>query len=86
MHRDSGLKISLVQPGKNLTAWDNLETKVKEHPDFPEKESALEMIGEIKTKISTSQKIPNFLVEGIKNSLQQDVFKPELEIALKEIN
>ena len=75
-----------AQSEKNLTAWDNLENKVKSQPDFPEKETALEMIGEIKGKISTSQKIPNFLIDGLKNSLNQEVFKPELDAALKELN
>ena len=44
------------------------------------------MISEIKGKISTNQKVPNFLVEGLKSSLNQDVFKAELDAALKEIN
>ena len=44
------------------------------------------MISEIKGKISASQKVPNFLVEGVKNNLNQEVFKTELENALKELN
>jgi hypothetical protein len=75
-----------TQPEKSTSAWDVLETKVKSEPDFAGKADALEMIGEIKNKISTSQKVPNFLIEGVKNSLNQDVFKTELENALKEIN
>lgn len=71
---------------KSLTTWDALEAKVKAQPDFPEKETALEMIGEIKAKVSTSQKIPNFLIEGLKSSLNQEVFKTELDNALKDIN
>lgn len=67
-------------------AWNVLENKVKSQSDFPEKENALEMISEIKNKISTAQKIPNFLIEGLKNSLSQDEFKAELDSALKAIN
>jgi hypothetical protein len=74
------------QPEKDLAAWDALEAKVKSQPDFPEKGNALEMISEIKSKLSTSQKVPNFLIEGLKSSLNQDVFKAELESALKAIN
>jgi len=70
----------------NTSAWDALESKVKSQPDFAGKDDALEMISEIKNKIATSQKVPNFLVEGLKSSLNQDVFKVELENALKEIN
>src|SRR4030095_9164882 len=49
-----------TQPEKNLAAWDALEAKVKSQPDFPEKGNALDMISEIKSKLSTSQKVPNF--------------------------
>ncbi len=66
-------------------AWDILENKVKGHEDFEGKANALEMISEIKSKISSSQKIPNFLIEGLKSSLTQEAFKSELENALKEI-
>ncbi len=75
-----------AQPAKSLAAWDALENKVKSQPDFPEKNNALDMISEIKGKISTNQKVPNFLIEGLKSSLNQDVFKAELDNALKEIN
>jgi len=69
-----------------VDAWNALENKVKSQSDFPEKENALEMIGEIKNKISTSQKIPNFLIEGLKSSLSQDDVKTELDSALKTLN
>lgn len=67
-------------------AWDVLEEKVKAEADFEGKENALDMIAEIKNKIAAGQKIPNFLISGLQNSLPQDVFKSELENALKEIN
>jgi len=69
-----------------IPAWDTLENKVKAQPDFEGKSNALEMIGEIKGKIAKSEKIPNFLLEGLKSTLNQDVFKVELENALKETN
>ena len=74
------------KPTKSLAAWEALESNVKSQPDFPEKANALDMIGEIKSKISTDQKVPNFLIEGLKSSLPQDVFKADLDNALKEIN
>ncbi|HTE28784.1 MAG TPA: hypothetical protein VK666_00310 [Chryseolinea sp.] len=70
---------------KQISAWDVLEQKVKDQSAFEGKENALEMIGEIKGKIAKSEKIPNFLVEGLKSSLNQDTFKAELDNALKEI-
>lgn len=71
---------------KIISSWDVLEEKVKSQPDFEGKNNALEMIQEIKSKIATSEKIPNFLLEGVKSALNQDVFKTELENALKETN
>jgi hypothetical protein len=75
-----------TEQNKNMTAWDVLEAKVKTQPDFEGKNNALEMIGEIKSKISSSQKIPNFLLEGLKSSLTGEEFKTELENALKEVD
>ena len=75
-----------AEQNKNTTAWEVLETKVKTQPDFEGKNNALEMIGEIKSKISSSQKIPNFLLEGLKSSLKGEEFKTELENALKEVD
>lgn len=71
---------------KSISAWDTLEDKVKAQSDFEGKTNALEMIQEIKGKIARSEKIPNFLVDGLKNSLPQETFKTELDTALKEIN
>lgn len=75
-----------VVPASVLDTWNVLEKKVKSQADFPEKENALEMIGEIKSKVSASQKIPNFLIDGLKNSLSQDLYKAELDSALKTLN
>lgn len=71
---------------KKTTAWDTLEEKVKAHEDFEGKQNALEMISDIKSKIAAGQKIPNFLLSGLQSSLTQEIFKTELENALKEVN
>ena len=71
--------------GKVTAVWDVLEEKVKAEPDFEGKSNALDMIAEIKGKVGRSEKVPNFLIEGLKNTLTQDVFKADLENALKEI-
>jgi len=71
---------------KSISAWDALENKVKEAADFDGKPNALEMIQEIKGKISRSEKIPNFLLDGLKSSLKDESFQPALEAALKELN
>jgi ribosomal protein L14E/L6E/L27E len=67
-----------------ITTWDSLE-KAIEDKDFPEKNNALEMISEIRKKLERQEKIPNFLVEGLKSSLQETGLSPQLDTALSEI-
>jgi hypothetical protein len=71
---------------KKITSWDTLEEKVKALSDFDGKTNALEMIGEIKNKISKSEKVPNFLINGLKGTLTQPELQGDLEAALKELN
>lgn len=75
-----------VEQKKTMGPWDVLEEKVKSETDFDGKQNALDMIQEIKGKISRSEKIPNFLIDGLKSSLSQDTLKEALENALKEVN
>lgn len=70
---------------KKIGAWDVLEDKVKNLPDFGEKSNALDMIAEIKKKIGKSEKVPNFLVEGLKQALPQADLKEDLSKALQEL-
>ena len=70
---------------KSKTAWDELENQVKAAPDFEGKPNALEMIQDIKGKIERSEKIPNFLIDGLKSVLKDDSFQPALANALKEL-
>lgn len=66
-----------------LNTWDKLEEKIKSLQDFGEKENALEMIAEIKNKIERGDKIPNFLIEGLKSVLDQTDLKVDLDMAFK---
>lgn len=70
---------------KKMNAWDALEVKVRA-ADFTEKNNALEMITEIRKKIKQQERIPNFMIEGLKNSLRDTGLTPELEAALQETN
>jgi hypothetical protein len=70
---------------KGTPAWDILEEKVNAYPDFPTKSDALDMITEIRTKINRSEKVPNFLIDGLKNSLRETTLSAELEEALQNI-
>jgi hypothetical protein len=70
---------------KKISAWDNLEEKVKEKETFPGKIDAIEMIAEIKGKIKRNEKVPNFMIEGLKSSLAGANLSTELDAALSEV-
>lgn len=70
---------------KKISAWDTLEEKLKGQSDFEGKSNALEMIIDIKGKISRGEKVPNFLTEGLKNILNPTDLKGDFELALKEM-
>jgi hypothetical protein len=74
-----------AEQSKKINSWDTLEEKVKNKPDFEGKTNALEMISDIKNKIRHEEKIPNFLLEGLKTSLSKAELSQELENALKEL-
>lgn len=73
------------QPHSSNT-WTVLEKEVRDLSDFSDKGNALEMINEIKTKLEKGEKIPNFLIEGIKSSLKdQTSVQQTLAKALEEL-
>jgi hypothetical protein len=70
---------------KKISAWDVLEEKVKGKSDFEGKKDALEMITDIRNKVNRGEKVPNFLIEGLKNSLAKAEVTTELDNAINEI-
>jgi hypothetical protein len=74
-----------TEQSKVSASWDVLEKKVREKPDFAGKNDALEMISDIKLRIARSEKIPNYLVEGLKNSLAATDLQPQLEQAVEDL-
>lgn len=73
------------ETAKKTSSWDVLEDKVKAEADFNGKKDALDMIAEIKNKIARAEKVPNFMLEGLKSSLTQPSLKESLDAALKEV-
>lgn len=73
------------QQAPKLNAWHSLEEKVKDQ-SFSQKTNALEMIAEIKKKIERKEALPNFLVEGLRNSLKDTGLTEDLEQALAQVN
>jgi hypothetical protein len=70
---------------EKLNPWDELQNKIQGAEEFEGKKDALDMIAEIKGKISKGEKIPNFMVEGLKSALKAEAFQPYLEAALKQL-
>jgi hypothetical protein len=56
--------------------WNDLEIAIKNGNDFEGKSDALDMVADVKSKIKKNEKLPNFILEGLKNSLSQ---QPELK-------
>ncbi len=72
---------------QKLTPLDALEQKVKGKAEFPGKSDALDMITEIKKKVQRQEKVPNFMIEGLKGTLSnQTDLAPELEATLKQLS
>lgn len=67
--------------------WDDLENAVRNHADFEEKNTALDMITEIKNKMRNSERVPPFLINGLKQVLaDQPELQNELTAAVSEID
>lgn len=67
--------------------WDALHTSVKDAGEFEGQSNALEMINDIKNKIARKEKIPNYVIDGLKNILAtQPDLAASLEKALAELN
>lgn len=71
---------------KKLDPLDALEQKVKGKAAFEGQTDALDMIAEMKKKVQRKEKVPNFMVEGLKSTLAtQTDLSTELDAALKEL-
>jgi hypothetical protein len=69
----------------NTGTWVALSEKVAALTEFDSKADVLEMIAEIQKKISGNEKVPNFMIEGLKNSLHDKGVDAELAAALQEV-
>lgn len=71
---------------KKLNPLDVLEQKVKAKATFEGQSDALDMIADMKKKVQRQEKVPNFMIEGLKNALStQSDLNTDLEAALLEI-
>ena len=71
---------------QKFSPLDALEQKVKAKEDFQGKSDALDMIADMKMKVQRQEKIPNFMIEGLKNALSsQTDLTTDLDAAIKEL-
>ncbi|MCU0396531.1 MAG: hypothetical protein MUC73_00375 [Cyclobacteriaceae bacterium] len=61
-----------------ISPWNELESAVKESATLEEKESVLEMISEARSKTERGEKIPNFILDGLKKSFAGEPALSEL--------
>lgn len=72
-------------PNAKLDQWTALESKIKDS-DLPEKNDALDMVKEIKNKLSKGEQVPKFLSEALKNTLKtNEALSAELAKNLEEL-
>jgi len=70
---------------KGMNEWSNLEKAIS-NADISDKESILEMVSDARSKIERSEKLPKFLLDGLKKSLAGNQELSELlTLALTEI-
>ena len=78
-------EVTTSEPKAATTKLDELEEKVRNQNDLSGKQDALEMITEIRNKLKHGEKVPNFMVEGLKSMLKETSLDTALEEALVEI-
>lgn len=71
---------------KKSDPWKALDEQIRSHKNFDQKSEALEIITEIIKKVSQGDKVPAFMVDGLKSNLEnQTDLKTPLETALKTL-
>lgn len=78
-----GVALAAQEQATQLDSWQELEEKVKAH-NLAERNSVLEMITEVKAKIKRGEKIPGFLVNGLRSALEKTGLEKDLENAITE--
>ncbi len=74
------------ETGVKANSWDALTEKINNHDDFEGKGTALKMTADIKSRLQRGEKIPSFVIDGLKNVLaSQTDLKEALQLALSEI-
>lgn len=74
-----------VENQEKSEPWKSLKDKINA-ADFEGKSTAMEIVTEIISKTSKGEKVPSFVIDGLKNTLSsQESLKEPLEAALKSL-
>jgi len=65
-------------PQHDVRAWESFESAIKDTENLADKETLLEMVTEVKAKAERGEKIPNFLLEGVKKVIEGNASLEEL--------
>lgn len=58
-----------VETKSALTLWDELETAIEKERDMDNRETALEMVADIRNRVGRGERVPNFIIQGLKDVL-----------------
>lgn len=75
----------VIAESSTLKKWTEFESKVKVQPDFEGKSDVLEMMSDISKRLGSGEKVPNYLIQGLRGSLKEPALAEELESLLTEI-
>lgn len=67
-----------------LKKWTDFEERMNTAEPFEGKEEAQEMIREVQLKLRRGEKVPKFIVEGLKNSLSETTYHEDLLKLMQE--
>ncbi len=78
--------VTKIENKEKADPWQTLDEKIKNTAEFDGKSTALEMVAEVINKVTKNEKVPSFVIDGLKNVLRnQEQLKEPLENALKTI-
>lgn len=58
-----------VEAKSTLTLWNELEAAIEKEGNFENRETALEMVADIQNRIGRGEKVPNFIIQGLKSAI-----------------
>jgi len=58
-----------VETKSALTLWQELHTAIENEGEFENRETALEIVADIQNRVNRGEKVPNFIIQGLKDAV-----------------